>query len=165
MLSTCKEFWCLRMCDIRCTPTIFYVHNTTVHYPSLKRHKCIWQFGKSTGLHELSSFLCHNNFSFLIIASKVELQKSLKRSYICLCLESHPYFLYFVRLFHWCQVWIISAEQLFSTVNRELVSCSGRKGHSAQPRSLRCLPLSEKYFQGIATVMCTRWYTRPGQKD
>jgi hypothetical protein len=26
-------------------------------YPSLKRYKCIWGFGKATGLHELSSFL------------------------------------------------------------------------------------------------------------
>ena len=26
-------------------------------YCSLKRHKCLWRFGKATGLHELSSFL------------------------------------------------------------------------------------------------------------
>jgi hypothetical protein len=26
-------------------------------YPSLQRHKCLWRFGKATGLHELSSFL------------------------------------------------------------------------------------------------------------
>ena len=37
---------------------------------------------KAAGLHELSSFL------------KVELQKSLKWSYIYLCLASHHYILY-----------------------------------------------------------------------
>ncbi len=63
----------------------------------------------------------HNNFSLLITDSKVLLQKSLKWSFIYLCLESHPCLCYFVRLVHWCQVWRISAEQLFSTVPQRLV--------------------------------------------
>ena len=68
--------------------------------------------------------LLHNNClrtheKFLITDSKVELQKSLKWSYIYLCLASHHYLLYFVRWVHWCQVWRISAEQLFNTVTRK----------------------------------------------
>ncbi len=66
-------------------------------------------------------FFFHNNFSLLITDSKVLLQKSLKWSYIYLRLASHQYLLYFVRWVHWCQVWRISAEQLFSTVPRRLV--------------------------------------------
>ena len=77
-------------------------------------------------------FFFHNNFSLLITDSKVELQKSLKWSYIYLCLESHHYLFYFVRLVHWCQVSIISDEQVFSTVNGELVSCQGRKNRDSQ---------------------------------
>ncbi len=73
-----------------------------------------------------------NNFSLLITDSKVELQKILKRSYIYLCLASHHYLIYFVRWVHWCQVWRISAEQLFNTVNGELVSCLGRKNRASQ---------------------------------
>ncbi len=57
--------------------------------------------------------LLHNNFSLLITDSKVELQKSLKWSYIYLCLASQHYLIYFVRWVHWCQVWRISAAQLF----------------------------------------------------
>ncbi len=119
---------------------------------------------------------------------------------------------------------IISAQQLFNTVNGELVSCqrrydmngifqmqggknwilpkyinanrffwdshwleiwsnhfcpstgpnggcvatdSGQKeqGLSAQPASLRCLPLGSKLFQGIATMTYIRSHTRPSQKD
>jgi hypothetical protein len=77
-------------------------------------------------------FFFHNNFSFLITDSKVELQKSQKWSYIYLCLESHHYLFYFVGLVHWCQVWIISAEKIFSTVNRELVSRLGRTNRASQ---------------------------------
>jgi hypothetical protein len=33
---------------------------------------------------------------------------------------------------HWCQVWTISAKQLFNTVNGELVSCLGRKYRASQ---------------------------------
>ncbi len=36
---------------------------------------------------------------------------------------------------------------------------------SAQPASLRCLPLGSKLFQGIATMTYTRSHTRPSQKD
>ena len=77
-------------------------------------------------------FFFHNNYSLLITDSKVELQKNLKWSYIYLCLASHHYLLYFVRWVHWCQVWAISAEQLFITVNRELMSCLGRKNRASQ---------------------------------
>ncbi len=66
-------------------------------------------------------FFFHNIFSILITDSKVLLQKSLKWSFIYLCLESHPCLCYFVRLVHWCQVWRISAQQLFRTVPRRLV--------------------------------------------
>ncbi len=69
-------------------------------------------------------FFFHNIFSFPITDSKVLLQKSLKWSFIYLCLESHPCLCYFVHLVHWCQVWRISAEQLFSTVPRRLVQQS-----------------------------------------
>ncbi len=31
--------------------------SASMSYPSLKRHKCIWRFGKAIGLHQLSSFL------------------------------------------------------------------------------------------------------------
>ncbi len=77
-------------------------------------------------------FLFYNNFSPLITDSKVELQKCLKWSYIYLCLASHRYLLYFVRWVHWWQVWTISAEQLFNTVNGELMSCLGRKNRASQ---------------------------------
>ncbi len=46
------------------------------------------------------NFFFHNNFYLLITDSKVELQKSLKWSYIYLCLASHHYLLYFVRWVH-----------------------------------------------------------------
>ncbi len=72
------------------------------------------------------NFFFHNNFSLLITDSKVELQKNLKWSYIYLCIASHHYLLHFVHWVQWCQVWRISAEQLFNTENGELVSCSGR---------------------------------------
>ncbi len=63
-------------------------------------------------------------------------------------------------------MWKISAEQLFNTVNGELVFCLGKKNRaSAQPASLRCLPLGSKPFQGIATMTYTRSHTRPSQKD
>jgi hypothetical protein len=39
------------------------------------------------------------------------------------------------------------------------------QGLSAQPASLRCLPLGSKLFQGIATMTYTRSHTRPSQKD
>jgi hypothetical protein len=111
-------------------------------------------------------FFFHNNFSLLITNSKVELQKSLKWSYIYLCLASHHYLLYFVRWVHWCQVWRISAAQLFNTVNGELVSCLGRKNRASQlNQHHRCLPLGSKLFQGIATMTYTRSHTRPSQKD
>jgi hypothetical protein len=77
-------------------------------------------------------FFFHNKFSLLITDSKVELQKSLKWSYIYLCLASHHYLIFFVRWVHWCQVWRISAAQLFNTVNGELVSCLGRKNKASQ---------------------------------
>ena len=77
-------------------------------------------------------FFFHNNFSLLITDSKVELQKSLRWSYIYLCLASHHYLIYFVRWVHWGQVWRISAAQLFNTVNGELVSCLGRKNRASQ---------------------------------
>ena len=77
-------------------------------------------------------FFFHNNFSLLITDSKVELQKSLKWSYIYLCLASHHYLICFVRWVHWCQVWRISAKQLFCTANRELVSFLGRKNRASQ---------------------------------
>jgi hypothetical protein len=77
-------------------------------------------------------FFFHNNFSLIITDSKGEFKKSLKWSCIYLCLASHHYLLYFVRWVQWCQVWRISAKQLFNTVNGELVSCSGRKNRASQ---------------------------------
>ncbi len=80
--------------------------------------------------------------------------------------------LYFVHWVHWCQLWRISATQLFNTVNGELVSCLGRKNRdsqlnqhlSAQPASLICLLLGSKLFQGIATMTYTRSHTWLSQK-
>jgi hypothetical protein len=65
LLATCQEFWFLRSHDIGYTAVLFspermYVtldSSACTSYPGLKRHKCIWRFGKTTGLHELSSFL------------------------------------------------------------------------------------------------------------
>ncbi len=127
--ATCVVFWSHRRRDIVYTAVMFspermYIildSSTCTSYPSLKRHKYICRFCKATGLHELSSFLLWYYFSFLITDSKVLLQKSLKWSFIYLCLESHPCLCYFERSVHWCQVWIISAKQLFSSVPRRLV--------------------------------------------
>ncbi len=105
-------------------------------YPSLKRLRRIYcDLVKLLAFMSWVHIIFHNIFYFLTTASKVELQKSLKWSYIYLCFESHPYLFYFVRLVHCCQVWIISAEQLFSTVNRKLVSWSGvlDEPYSAKP--------------------------------
>ncbi len=63
-------FWSHRPRDIGYTAVIFlpesmYItldSSTCTSYPSLKRHKCLWQFGKATGLHELSSFLLSQSF-------------------------------------------------------------------------------------------------------
>ncbi len=65
LLATCEVFWSHRRRDIGYTAIIFlpermYItldSSACTSYPSLKRHKCLWQFGKATGLHELSSFL------------------------------------------------------------------------------------------------------------
>jgi hypothetical protein len=65
LLSTCVMFWSLRRRVVEYTPAKFspesmYIttdSSASTSYPSLKRHKCIWWFGKATGLHELSSFL------------------------------------------------------------------------------------------------------------
>ncbi len=65
LLATCMVFWSHRRRDIGYTAVIFlpermYItldSSTCTSYPGLKRHKCLWQFGKAFGLHELSSFL------------------------------------------------------------------------------------------------------------
>ncbi len=64
LLATCVEFWSHRCRDIVNTAVMFspermYItldSSTCTSYPSLKRYKCIWRFGKATDLHELSSF-------------------------------------------------------------------------------------------------------------
>ncbi len=65
LLATCVVFWSHRRRDIvytavRFSPERMYITLDTctcTSYPCLKRHKCIWRFGKATGLHELGSFL------------------------------------------------------------------------------------------------------------
>jgi hypothetical protein len=65
LLSTCVVFWSHRRRDIGYTAVIFlpermYIildSSACTSYPSLKRHKCLWRFGKATGLRWLSSFL------------------------------------------------------------------------------------------------------------
>ncbi len=117
-----------------------YITQIAVH----ARHILAWRgtnvYGKLVKLLAFMNwvhFFFHNNFSLLITDSKVELQKSLKWSYIYLCLASHHYLLYFVRWVHWCQVLTISAKQLFNTVNGELVSCLGRKNRASRLSSTR----------------------------
>jgi len=56
LLATCVVFWSA----VLFSPERMYItldSSTCTSYPNLKRYKCIWRFGKATGLHELSSFL------------------------------------------------------------------------------------------------------------
>jgi hypothetical protein len=70
LLSTCQEFWYLRSRDIGYTRAMFspesmYItldSSACTSYPSLKRHKCIWRFGKAIGLHQLVQFLLSQYF-------------------------------------------------------------------------------------------------------
>ncbi len=70
LLSTCVVFWSHRRRDIVYTAVMFlpermYItldSSVSTSHPGLKRHKCIWGFGKATGLHELSSFLLSQYF-------------------------------------------------------------------------------------------------------
>ncbi len=67
LLATCVVFWSHRRRDIVNTTVLFspdrkrmyitLLSSACTSYPSLKRYKCIWWFGKATCLHELSSFL------------------------------------------------------------------------------------------------------------
>ncbi len=135
-------------------------------YPCLKRHKCIWRFGKATGLHELSSFL----FSHSFFSSHNWLKSGItKKPEVVLhlsLLRSHHYLLYFVSWVHWCQVWRFSAEQLFITVNGELVSCLGRKNRASQLNPGH----SDVYCSAV--IFSRGWqpwrlqeHTRPSQKE
>ncbi len=133
LLSACVVFWSHQRRVVEYTAVMFspermYIpldSSECTSYPSLKRHKLL-------AFMNWVHFFFHNNFSLLITDSKVELQKSLKWSYVYLCLACHHYLLYFVRSVHWCQVWRISAEQLFNTVNGDLVFCLGRKIRASQ---------------------------------
>jgi hypothetical protein len=68
LLATCVVFWSHRRREIVYTAVMFspesmYItldSSACTSSPSLKRHKCILQFGKATGLHELSLFLLWN---------------------------------------------------------------------------------------------------------
>ncbi len=70
LLSTCVVFWSHRRRDIGYTAVIFlpermYIildSSACTSYPYLKRHKCLWRFGKATGLRWLSSFLLSQSF-------------------------------------------------------------------------------------------------------
>ncbi len=77
LLATCVVFWSHRRRDIVNTAVMFspesmYItldSSTCTSYPSLKRYKCIWRFGKATGLHELIHFFFHNNFDMMEITN------------------------------------------------------------------------------------------------
>ncbi len=127
LLSTCVVFWSHRCRIVEYTTVMFSPERMYITLAVHARHILACRgtnvYGdliKLLAFMSLFHFFFHNNFTLLITDSKVELQKSLKWSYIYLCLASHHYLLYFVRWVHWCQVLTISVKQLFSTVNREL---------------------------------------------
>ncbi len=72
LLATCVVFWSHRCRDIGYTAVIFlpermYItldSSACTSYPSLKRHKCLWRFGKAIlAFMNWVHFLFHNNFS------------------------------------------------------------------------------------------------------
>ena len=136
--STCVVFWSHRHRDIGYTAVMFlpermYItldSSASTSHPSLKRHKCIWGFGKATGLHELSSFLLSQYFFSSHNWLKSGITKKPEVVLYLSLLSISPLSLIFCTLSslmpgeeNFCHI------QLFNTVNGELVSRVGIHKH------------------------------------
>ncbi len=103
LLSTCVVFWSLRrrvveygtrrLSSLQRVPGMYITLDCSAS-TNMKRHKYDDLVKLLAFMSWVHFFFHNNNFSFLIIDCKVELQKSLKWSYIYLCLESHPCLLF-----------------------------------------------------------------------
>ncbi len=137
LLSTCVVFWTLPRHVVEYTsakflPESMYLSpdsSASMSYPGLLRHRCIRWFGKATGLHQLSSFLLSQYFFNWLkggITKRPEVVLYLS------LLSISPLSFLFCTLSSLMPGVDNSAEQLFCTANRELVSCLGRKNRASQ---------------------------------